>query len=211
MISRSGIIPNSLTQDEIGPIARTVTDAALLLDVMVGYDFADTITAFGSRHIPKTYTEPLNKDALLGAELVASKTSAAQKSLEDEIGIVDGMNSPTYKDRMLNRDKLRLAVVKKMADLNLDAILYPLQKTRDRTLIRIDSASAGYGRRTDETKRQVFEPHRVSSCHFPWRVLGFECFGPTRRARRGGAVGLGLCGAEAVGVCLRIRTGNALA
>ena len=30
LISRSGIVPNSLTQDEIGPIARTVTDAALL-------------------------------------------------------------------------------------------------------------------------------------------------------------------------------------
>ena len=38
------------------------------------------------------------------------------------------MNSQTYKDRMLNRDKLRLAVAKKIADLKLDAILYPLQK-----------------------------------------------------------------------------------
>jgi hypothetical protein len=33
-----------------------------------------------------------------------------------------------YKNRMLNRDKLRLAVVNKMAELNLDAILYPHQK-----------------------------------------------------------------------------------
>jgi Amidase len=38
LVSRSGVIPNSLTQDEIGPIARTVTDAALLLDVMAGYE-----------------------------------------------------------------------------------------------------------------------------------------------------------------------------
>jgi amidase len=38
------------------------------------------------------------------------------------------MNSPAYKDRMLNRDKLRLVVAKRMADLNLDAILYPLQR-----------------------------------------------------------------------------------
>src|SRR5919202_7057354 len=47
LVSRAGVIPNSLTQDEIGPIARTVTDAALLLDVMAGYDPADPITAFG--------------------------------------------------------------------------------------------------------------------------------------------------------------------
>src|SRR5580693_6693239 len=50
------VIPNSLTQDEIGPITRTVTDAALLLDVMAGYDPADPITAFGNGHIPTSYT-----------------------------------------------------------------------------------------------------------------------------------------------------------
>jgi amidase len=38
------------------------------------------------------------------------------------------MNNQKYKDQMLNRDKLRLAVAKTMADLKLDAILYPLQK-----------------------------------------------------------------------------------
>jgi amidase len=62
------------------------------------------------------------------AELVAAKTSAVQKTLEAELAVVDGMNSQAYKDRTLNRDKLRLAVAKKIADLNLDAILYPQQK-----------------------------------------------------------------------------------
>ena len=38
LVSRGGVIPNSLTQDEVGPIARTVTDAALLLRHMVGRD-----------------------------------------------------------------------------------------------------------------------------------------------------------------------------
>jgi Asp-tRNA(Asn)/Glu-tRNA(Gln) amidotransferase A subunit family amidase len=62
------------------------------------------------------------------AELVAAKTSAVQNTLEAELAVVDGMNSQAYKDRTLNRDKLRLAVAKKIADLNLDAILYPQQK-----------------------------------------------------------------------------------
>jgi Asp-tRNA(Asn)/Glu-tRNA(Gln) amidotransferase A subunit family amidase len=48
--------------------------------------------------------------------------------LEAEFGIVDGMKSQEYKERTLNREKLRLAVAKKMADLDLDAILYPLQQ-----------------------------------------------------------------------------------
>jgi Asp-tRNA(Asn)/Glu-tRNA(Gln) amidotransferase A subunit family amidase len=51
-----------------------------------------------------------------------------QKTLEEELAVVDGMSSATYKDRMLNRDKLRLAVAATIAELRLDAILYPLQK-----------------------------------------------------------------------------------
>src|SRR6266487_5581716 len=45
-----------------------------------------------------------------------------------EFAIADGMNSVEYKNRMLDRDKLRLAVANKMAELNFDAILYPHQR-----------------------------------------------------------------------------------
>src|SRR5882724_3233550 len=69
LVSRAGVIPNSLTQDEVGPIARTVTDAALLLDVMVGYDPADPITAFGRGRIPPSYTHLFSKDALKGTRI----------------------------------------------------------------------------------------------------------------------------------------------
>src|SRR5687767_1496693 len=67
LISRSGIIPVSSTQDEAGPITRTVADAARMLDVMAGYDPDDSITAFGAHRIPPTYTAFLNPDALKGA------------------------------------------------------------------------------------------------------------------------------------------------
>ena len=52
LISRDGIMPFSSTQDEIGPITRTVEDAARMLDVMAGYDAADPITAFSAGHVP---------------------------------------------------------------------------------------------------------------------------------------------------------------
>src|SRR5262250_334017 len=61
LISRTGIIPNSTTQDEAGPITRTVEDAARMLDVMAGYDPDDPITAFGASQIPKTYTAFLDR------------------------------------------------------------------------------------------------------------------------------------------------------
>ena len=69
LISRTGIIPVSTTQDEAGPIARTVEDAARMLDVMAGYDPDDPITAFGVPRIPRTYTASLDRDALKGARI----------------------------------------------------------------------------------------------------------------------------------------------
>ena len=53
----------------LGPMARTVKDLAKLLDVMVGYDTEDPITARGIGHIPDTYTRFLDKDGLKGARL----------------------------------------------------------------------------------------------------------------------------------------------
>ncbi|AGB39839.1 amidase [Natronococcus occultus] len=53
LISRDGIIPLSSTLDTAGPMTRTVADAARLLDVMVGYDPADRVTAEGASNIPE--------------------------------------------------------------------------------------------------------------------------------------------------------------
>lgn len=53
----------------LGPMARTVKDLAKLLDVMVGYDPEDPITARGVGHIPESFTKFLNKDGLKGARL----------------------------------------------------------------------------------------------------------------------------------------------
>ncbi len=50
-------------------MARTVRDLATLLDVMVGYDTEDPITARGVGHIPDSYTEFLDKNGLKGARI----------------------------------------------------------------------------------------------------------------------------------------------
>jgi Asp-tRNA(Asn)/Glu-tRNA(Gln) amidotransferase A subunit family amidase len=69
LISRDGIMPFSVTQDEIGPMTRTVEDAARMLEVMAGYDAADPITAFSAGHIPRSYVAALHRDGLQGARL----------------------------------------------------------------------------------------------------------------------------------------------
>jgi Asp-tRNA(Asn)/Glu-tRNA(Gln) amidotransferase A subunit family amidase len=68
LISRDGIVPVSFTQDTIGPMTRNVADTARLLDVIVGYDPNDPVTAFSIGNIPKTYTAFL-QNGLKGTRL----------------------------------------------------------------------------------------------------------------------------------------------
>jgi Asp-tRNA(Asn)/Glu-tRNA(Gln) amidotransferase A subunit family amidase len=209
LVSRTGIIPVSTTQDEAGPITRTVEDAARMLDVMAGYDPDDPITAFGAHRIPRTYTAFLNPDGLKGArigvlseffgrepvhqEVNAVTESAIMKmaeagatiiritipaldrltrnvqvaeyeakiafnkylealgpaapvktfdefiarrefhtsleaGLDSDRRVVDGLNDPEYKTRLLRRLDLRQAVMNVIAANKLDAILYPHQR-----------------------------------------------------------------------------------
>lgn len=63
LISRSGIIPWTYSQDTAGPMARTVTDAAILLGVLMGKDENDPAT-WKNEHSKMDYTAFLDKDGL---------------------------------------------------------------------------------------------------------------------------------------------------
>ena len=69
LTSRTGMVPLNSVRDTPGPMARSVTDLATLLDVIVGTDPEDAATAVARDHIPPTYTTALRKDALKGARL----------------------------------------------------------------------------------------------------------------------------------------------
>ena len=69
LISRSGIIPISHTQDTAGPMTRTVADAAAMLNAMAGTDPADPVTADADKRRAKDYTKFLDKNGLKGARL----------------------------------------------------------------------------------------------------------------------------------------------
>jgi amidase len=73
LISRSGIIPISKTQDTAGPMARTVRDAAILLGVMTGIDPEDAVTKESEGKIQKDYTVFLKEDALKGKRIGIEK------------------------------------------------------------------------------------------------------------------------------------------
>jgi amidase len=69
LLSRDGIIPNSLTLDSAGPLARNVYDIAVSLGVMTGVDPADPATTASAGKFETDYTKFLKADALKGARI----------------------------------------------------------------------------------------------------------------------------------------------
>src|SRR5437867_10805277 len=81
LVSRTGMYDGYPSEPpSIGPMARTVTDLAQLLDVMVGYDPEDPLTALGVGHAPERYTKFLDKNALKGARIGVLRESIGNKS-----------------------------------------------------------------------------------------------------------------------------------
>jgi Asp-tRNA(Asn)/Glu-tRNA(Gln) amidotransferase A subunit family amidase len=69
LVSRFGMLPANPTQDTMGPMTRTVTDAARVLDVIAGYDPNDPITAETVGRVPASYVAGLRADALRGVRI----------------------------------------------------------------------------------------------------------------------------------------------
>ncbi|CAN5266885.1 amidase [soil metagenome] len=69
LVSRSGIIPITHTQDTAGPMTRTVADAAAMLGAMAGSDRRDAMTSEANKRAAKDYTKFLDAGGLKGARL----------------------------------------------------------------------------------------------------------------------------------------------
>ena len=95
LTSRSGVIPISWTQDTVGPMARTVSEAALVLSVIAGSDPSDTMTVGADLH-RTDYTAGLNPDALRGARIGVPRSvywgysPAADRIADDALRAVPG-------------------------------------------------------------------------------------------------------------------------
>ncbi len=73
LLSRSGIIPISHTQDTPGPMTRTVRDAALMLAGMAGVDSSDSASARSKAYAARDYTASLDPGGLKGARIGVSR------------------------------------------------------------------------------------------------------------------------------------------
>jgi Asp-tRNA(Asn)/Glu-tRNA(Gln) amidotransferase A subunit family amidase len=96
LVSRSGVYDGwPQISGSLGPMARTVADVAALLDVLVGYDPEDPLTARGVDHVPDSYKKFLDKNGLKGARigvLRESMGSGSEPDTEDFAKIVEVFN-----------------------------------------------------------------------------------------------------------------------
>ncbi|PJJ71531.1 amidase [Diaminobutyricimonas aerilata] len=69
LTSVAGIVPLSLRQDVSGPMTKTVTDAAILMEVLAGYDPADPQTVIADEQDSDIYLEGLSETALVGKRI----------------------------------------------------------------------------------------------------------------------------------------------
>lgn len=85
LVSRSGIIPISHSQDTAGPMARTVTDAAILLGALTGEDPRDKKTAESRGKSYADYTRFLDKNGLQGMRIGVARKHLGFNQHVDEL------------------------------------------------------------------------------------------------------------------------------
>jgi len=85
LTSRDGIIPLHLRNDIGGPMARTVEDAAKILEIIAGYDPADSITEHSIGKVPESYTQFLDENGLRRVRMGVFRHYTDVPTADDEI------------------------------------------------------------------------------------------------------------------------------
>jgi amidase len=132
LVSRAGVVPIAHSQDTIGPMARTVTDAAVLLGVLTGMDDDDDSTASSEGKGHTDYTKFLDRDGLRGSRIgvprevyfgySAKADAIAEQAIRKmrELGaeVIDPANIPTAKQMSTSEAELTVLLYEFKADLN---------------------------------------------------------------------------------------------
>jgi amidase len=166
LVSRFGMMPSSPSSDTVGPITRTVGDAALLLDVIAGYDPDDPMTAYAVGQTQPAYTAFLLTDGLKGAR----------------IGVIRDPMDPRTDTASEDYRKVRTVIDRALADLRrlgaevIDPVTIPDLKDRIKKAYEnnqfeaeraINKYLAGHSNAPVKTLREIL----ISGKVVPWRAI----------------------------------------
>ncbi len=85
LTSRAGVMPLNTLADIAGPMARTLTDATRVFQVIVGRDPADPVTSAADEHLPQNYLAALVPDGLRGARIGVLRQAYERDTTDAEI------------------------------------------------------------------------------------------------------------------------------
>jgi len=149
LTSRAGVIPIAHSQDSVGPLGRTVADAAALLGALTGIDPRDPVTQASTGKFHTDYTQFLDPDGLQGARIgvarqvyfdYSAKTDAVANTAIEQMRklgaiIIDPADIPTAGQISTSKSEDIVLMFEFKADLN--AYLAELIDSPVRTLADI--------------------------------------------------------------------------
>jgi amidase len=152
LVSRSGIIPVSHSQDTAGPMARTVADAAALLTAIAGQDDGDSATAACAGHVAADYSAHLSKDALKGARIGVLRKSmgfdpGVDAQFEQAIAVIKAAGGTVV--------NAEIATAGKWDAAEQEALLYEFKNDLNNYLVRAEAPTKSLAELIDYNKRNA--------------------------------------------------------
>ncbi|MFW9968077.1 MAG: amidase, partial [Candidatus Thorarchaeota archaeon] len=129
LVSRSGIVPISHTQDTAGPMGRCVADAAILLGAMTGVDPRDPVTKESEGKAHSDYTQFLNPKGLKGARIGVVRNLFGFDERVDEI--MEDSIEVMRKNGAEIVDPTEIATTKELWEPEYEVLLYEFKSNLD--------------------------------------------------------------------------------
>ena len=135
LVSRTGIIPISHSQDGAGPICRTVRDAATVLGVLTGLDADDSATSDSRERAYTDYTQFLKADGLRGARIGVVRKAFGHHPAVDKI--MESALEAMKQQGAILVDPAPIETAGKFGDSEFTVLLYELKADLNAYLARL--------------------------------------------------------------------------
>jgi amidase len=138
LVSRYGMFPARPSTDTVGPLTRTVRDAAIVLDAIAGYDANDPVTAYAVGKIPASYASMLSPNGLRGARIgIMQQPMDAKTDTASE----DYRKVQAVKDRAIS-DLKRLGAL--VEDISVPDVIDRVNKAYNGNVFETEAAVNAY-------------------------------------------------------------------
>jgi amidase len=139
LISRTGVIPISHTQDTPGPMARTVRDAAIVLGILTGIDAEDKVTSNSRGKFSTDYTQYLNPNGLEGARIgVVRKYFGFHAGVD---AVINGALNVLKQQGAILVDPADIPTLGKFDEAELNVLMYELKSDLNAYFARLGAGT----------------------------------------------------------------------